>query len=164
MVVLFPRKRLSDEKAKRIFELCHAFVAQNFFEGPNFEVVPEVHQAPWEGARVFKKETVRIVPRKFNLLFVHLVSRDITQNFFKDGVVLVPRVGVECDAAPAIVSLSARNDRASIHGGFETDSSSVCQTDISDLDQVVGIDLVQRANDMDMAGDFGQRFFHHRTH
>ena len=140
------------------------FLAQHFFQRPYFQVIPEIHQTPRERTRVFKEETEGVIPCKFNLIFFQLVGRNTCQNFFKGGVVFIPRIWVKGEAAPAIMGLSAGDDGTAIHGGFESDGGGVCQANIGYFDQIVGVDFIQCTNDMNIAGKFRQGFAHDRSH
>src|SRR5258705_11640681 len=62
------------------------------------------------------------------------------------------------------MSLPTGNDRTAVHRSFQSNSGRVCQPNISDFDQVISIDIIQRANNMNMARDFWQGLAHNRPH
>jgi len=47
----------------------HAFFAQDFIQGPHLQVIPKIHQAPRERARIFKEKTIGIIPGFGDLFF-----------------------------------------------------------------------------------------------
>src|SRR5690349_16529377 len=85
-----PRKRFTNQKSERVSELHQAFMAQHFFHRPYFQVIPEIHQAPREWARIVKEKTIGIIPGFGNLLFRQAMSREVRQDSFERGKVFVP--------------------------------------------------------------------------
>ncbi len=51
---LFPRNRFANQKLKRITKLCHALFTQHLIKGPNFKIIPEIHQTPRKRSWIFK--------------------------------------------------------------------------------------------------------------
>jgi hypothetical protein len=64
-----PRKRFTDQELERITKLSHAFLTQDFLNGPHFKIIPKVHQAPWKRVWVFEKKAIGIIPCFSSLLF-----------------------------------------------------------------------------------------------